>query len=138
MQQQFAVLLSGQLISCPGKQQQAHRIFMSLGKRLQDRLDSSGLTQAELADRVGLSRGMMNHLLQGNRGGSRQLHRIAKELGTTVEFLLGEDTSPEAEFSISKLTRDELAMIFQWRFLNTDQQGAVRVIIQSIVSRRQG
>jgi transcriptional regulator with XRE-family HTH domain len=111
---------------------------MSLGKRLQDRLDLSGLTQAELADRVSLSRGMMNHLLQGKRGGSRHLHRIAKELGTTVEFLLGEDTSPEAEFSITKLTRDELAMIFQWRFLNTDQQAAVRVIIQSIVSRRQG
>lgn len=61
-----------------------------LGERLLERLAATGVSQAELARRVGITQPAINHLIKRGTGGSAHLHRIAKELGTTPEYLLGE------------------------------------------------
>lgn len=60
-----------------------------LGARILERLESLGLSQSELARRVGITQPAVANLIK--RGGrSSHLHSIARELQTTPEYLLGE------------------------------------------------
>lgn len=49
-----------------------------------------GLSQAELARRIGISQPSVNHLLRKGATGSKHLHKIARVLETTPEYLTGE------------------------------------------------
>ena len=69
---------------------------MNLGQRILARLEASGLSQAELARRVGISQPSINHLIKRGAGGSSHLHKIARELGTTPAYLTGETDDPAA------------------------------------------
>lgn len=73
-------------------------IFLNVivGTRIQDRMDAGGLSQAELARRTGLAQPTIFNLLHRNKIGSKHLHRIARELGTTPEYLTGETDDPDA------------------------------------------
>lgn len=59
----------------------------------------AGLTQAELAERVGTSHNQIQHLESGERAlSARWLRRLAPEVGTTAGLLLGLDPNdPAAE-----------------------------------------
>lgn len=63
-------------------------------ERLRERLTISGLSQSELARRLGLSQSAIARLALGNAYGSKHLHRIARELGTTPAYLSGETDDP--------------------------------------------
>lgn len=65
-----------------------------LGSRLKERLDAAGLSQAELARRIGVTQPSINHLIRRGTGGSAHLHKIARELRTTPEYLNGETDDP--------------------------------------------
>ena len=54
-----------------------------------------GLSQAELGRRAGLSQPGIYALLNRNKTGSRNLHRIARELQTTPAYLTGETDDPD-------------------------------------------
>lgn len=54
-----------------------------------------GLSQSELARRVGVSQATIYKLLTGETYGSKHLHRIARELGTTPAYLAGETDDPD-------------------------------------------
>jgi len=69
---------------------------MTLGERLLERLSAAGLSQAELARRVGITQPSINHLIKRGVGGSSHLHKIARELGTTPAYLTGETDDPSA------------------------------------------
>lgn len=69
---------------------------MTLGERIEERMRAAGLSQAELARRVGLSQPSVYALLRKNKTGSRNLHSIARELGTSTAYLEGETDDPEA------------------------------------------
>jgi len=69
---------------------------MTLAKRLRLRLEEVGLSQSELARRVRVSQGTISGLLSGVSQGSSHLHKIARELGTTPEYLSGETDDPTA------------------------------------------
>lgn len=58
-------------------------------------MQSVGLSQSELARRVGVSQQNIGHLLSGNAQGSKKLHIIARELRTTPSYLAGEIDDPE-------------------------------------------
>lgn len=62
--------------------------------RLQEKLQESGLSQSELARRVELSQATIAGLFTGRQTGSKHLHRIARALGTTPEYLLKESDNP--------------------------------------------
>lgn len=69
---------------------------MSLGERITLRLQELGMSQAELARRVKITQPSINHLIRKGAGGSAHLHKIARELETTPEYLTGETDNPSA------------------------------------------
>lgn len=66
-------------------------------ERLRDIMGERQISQAELARRVGVSQQTIAKLFQGTTSGSRYLHRIARELGTTPAYLEGEVDEPDAD-----------------------------------------
>lgn len=56
-----------------------------------------GFSQAELARRVGIKQPTIFRLLHGQHYGTKHIHRIARELGTTPAYLTGESDDPEAD-----------------------------------------
>lgn len=62
--------------------------------RLRELREGAGLSQAELARRVGATQPSMNRLEQGGTDNPRYLVRLARELQTTPEYLLGETDDP--------------------------------------------
>lgn len=65
------------------------------GDRFRALLASRGLSQSELARRVGVSQASIYRLASGEAYGSKHLHRIARELGTTPAYLTGEIDDPD-------------------------------------------
>lgn len=57
--------------------------------RLRFLLKERNITQSELARRVGISQAAINKLSRGKGLGSKYLHKIAEELGTTPGYLTG-------------------------------------------------
>lgn len=68
---------------------------MIRGERIKERMTALGMSQGELARRVGIKQPSIHALISGdNKRGSAHLHSIARELGTTPAFLLGETDDP--------------------------------------------
>ncbi|WP_267348721.1 helix-turn-helix transcriptional regulator [Sphingomonas sp. GM_Shp_2] len=68
---------------------------MTIGERIEERRKALGVSsQAELARRVGISQSTMNGLIKKPYRWSPHLARIARELSTSVEYLLGESNDP--------------------------------------------
>lgn len=57
-------------------------------------MSKNDITQSELARRVGVSQQAIHKLIVGHSSGSKHLHKIARELGTTAEYLTGETDDP--------------------------------------------
>lgn len=70
-------------------------------------MEEMDLSQAELARRVGISQPAIYSLINSNKGGSRYLHRIARELHTTPEYLTGETEDPHGDIPMAELTSEE-------------------------------
>lgn len=68
----------------------------TVGERIEERLNKLGMSQSELARRVGIKQPTIHALIRGNNTGSKHLHRIAAELETSPAWLVGEseDDSP--------------------------------------------
>lgn len=67
---------------------------MSLSKRIEERLNEKGWSQAELARRVGVKSTSIWKIVAGHTHGSKHLIAIARELDTTPEYLTGETDDP--------------------------------------------
>ncbi|MFD1103694.1 helix-turn-helix domain-containing protein [Sphingobium olei] len=67
---------------------------MTLGARIEQRLGETGISQAELARRVGIRQSTINSLIRGESRTSRSLLKIARELNTTPAYLIGETDDP--------------------------------------------
>lgn len=63
-------------------------------ERLIERRKSAGLSQAELARRVGIGQSSANRLESGGTRNPRQIVQIARALSTTPEYLTGESDDP--------------------------------------------
>lgn len=63
--------------------------------RMRDRMVLKGLSQSELARRVGVSQATIYNLVSGKGYGSTHLHKIARELETTPAYLTGETDDPD-------------------------------------------
>jgi phage repressor protein C with HTH and peptisase S24 domain len=62
--------------------------------RLQERLEMQGISQSELARRIGVKQPSIARLISGETQTSRHLHLIARELATTPDYLTGGTDSP--------------------------------------------
>lgn len=79
---------------------------MKVGERIAARLEAlggraDGYSQAWLARAVGISQPTINALIRRPETGSKHLYEIAKALGTTVSYLLGETDDPGEDSSPS-------------------------------------
>ncbi|MEJ6008656.1 XRE family transcriptional regulator [Novosphingobium aquae] len=63
---------------------------MFRGDRLEALLLLRGISQSELARRVGISQASIWKLTKEPAQGSKHIHKIARELGTSPEYLMGE------------------------------------------------
>lgn len=69
---------------------------MIVGERLAERIKACKLTQAALAQEVGMSQQAIGKLVNGKSQGSTRIAKIARTLRTTPEYLMGEIDDPEA------------------------------------------
>jgi len=69
---------------------------MRIGERIAARRAELGLSQTQLAKAVGLSQATIGKLESGISSGSSHLHRFARVLHTTAEYLSGEIDDPSA------------------------------------------
>lgn len=72
-------------------------VAMIVSERVRDRMDKMGLTQSELARRVGVAQPTIYKLLNSAKKGSTKLHLIARELRTTPAYLSGETDDPDLD-----------------------------------------
>lgn len=70
---------------------------MALGERVRDLMAEQGLSQAELARRVGVKQPSIYAIINRNKTGTRTLHKLARELQTTPAYLTGETDDPNAD-----------------------------------------
>lgn len=68
---------------------------MTLGARIDRRRIALGISQAELARRVGIRQSTINSLINGDSRSSRSITQIARVLGTTPSYLMGETDDPD-------------------------------------------
>lgn len=81
---------------------------MRVGERIEERMIKLGISQSELARRVGVSQPTINALIKGDSAGSKHLHRIAAELETSPAYLAGE-TDDDAPTTVAPSALDALA-----------------------------
>ena len=60
-------------------------------------MEMHGFSQAELARRVGVAQPTIFALIHRNKIGSKHIHKIARELGTTPAYLTGETDNPNED-----------------------------------------
>ncbi|GAA0651562.1 hypothetical protein GCM10009424_30820 [Sphingomonas ursincola] len=87
-----------------------------IAERISERMKALNLTQTALARLAGISQPSVAHLVKGRAAGSTQLHKIARALQTTPEYLTGETDDP-SEGALPVPTADDVA----------DQVGGVRI-----------
>jgi len=68
---------------------------MVIAERIRERIQAVGLSQAELARRVGVAQPTIAKLISGQSNSSAHIHKIARELKTTPEYLFGETDEAE-------------------------------------------
>lgn len=108
---------------------------MIVGERIQERLRAKGLSQSELARRVGVSQPMVNALIRGASQSTPKLHKIARELGTSPAYLSGEVDDPDQDAPEPPvLTPGESAWIEIYRVLDDRSRGALMHIAQTMVT----
>lgn len=73
------------------------QVRMIVSERVAERMKRLGLSQSELARRVGVAQPTIYKLLRSNKIGSKHLHRIARELQTSPAYLEGEIDDPDKD-----------------------------------------
>jgi transcriptional regulator with XRE-family HTH domain len=110
-----------------------YKKHMPLGARVKTLMEEQGLSQAELARRVGLSQPAIFALINRNKTGSKSLHLIARELGTTPAFLNGETDDRGGEGDpASLLTSEELSWVGLLRNLKPRERNAALTLVRAI------
>lgn len=110
---------------------------MVIGDRIASRMREAGLSQAELARRVGVSQPTIFKLIHSNKKGSTHMHVIARELGTTPAYLMGETDDPDSELPDYGLTAEEEEALALMRGLVPDDRKAVLQLIRSLATSAQ-
>lgn len=102
--------------------------------RVQERMKACGVSQAELARRMGVTQGAVAKVANNNPNGSSFLHKLARELQTTSEYLTGEIDDPEAgapaEVPLDYFQRELLDLV---AMLTPADKKAVMQIVRSMV-----
>lgn len=97
--------------------------------RVQAEMKALGLSHGELARRAGCSGATMTKILQGETQQSRFLPAIARVLGVSVAYLIGETDEAIPASAAGALTTEESAFLNKVRVLSPfDKQVVFRVV----------
>lgn len=77
---------------------------MVIGDRLAERIAASGLSFSAVARKVGVKQPTISRLVHGEQQSSKHLHKIARVLRTTPEYLSGESDDPDGGGVAPQLT----------------------------------
>ena len=76
--------------------------FLQVGSNIQERIKEKGMTQQCLADKLGISKQVMNKIIKGSKAiNVNELVRIAEILEISADRLLTVKTEPAASYSFS-------------------------------------
>lgn len=106
-----------------------------IGERVNTLMVSLGLSQAELARRVGISQPAIYQLIYKNKSGSRHLPQIARELGTTAAYLNGDTDDPDCEFPDQHLTGEEIGWVQKLGALDPADRKTVLALVDSLIGK---
>lgn len=82
-----------------------------------------GMTQIELADAMGVSKGTIENYEMGIRvPDANAISRITTALGVTASYLLGDIMDIESEYHSVALNDEEVELIKAYRSATTDQR----------------
>jgi len=81
---------------------------MVIPERLRQRMQKLGVSQSELARRLGVTQGTIAHLVNGRTTNSVHLPAIARELDTGIAYLNGETDDP-TEGAAVHMSKDDMA-----------------------------
>jgi transcriptional regulator with XRE-family HTH domain len=102
-----------------------------IGERVKERMEAAKLTQTELARRVRLTQPTINNLIYRNKAGSSHIHKIARELGTTPEYLTGETDDPlRGAPSEPEVSGEEVRLLQIYRQLAKKDRSALKHLIE--------
>ncbi len=106
---------------------------LAIGKRIAQKREQKGYSQAELAAKIGVTDGAVGQYETG-RTVPRipRLQRIAAELETTMDWLL---TGGDQEEQGKAQTKAELEALMLIRSLASDRQDAALAMLQGLVER---
>lgn len=100
--------------------------------RLKRRMEDCGISQAELARRVGVAQTSIFKLVSGRSYSSRHLHLIARELRTTPAYLTGETDDPNSDApdeALSSQDREDVALLLG---LSHGDRESIRRLMRSL------
>lgn len=106
---------------------------MNIGARIEERLEAVGISQSELARRVGVRQSTINSLIRGDNRTSRRITQIARELRTTPAYLTGETDDPDVESpSPAMLGSDERELFDHFAQLGAADRKALLQIVRTM------
>lgn len=108
---------------------------MIVGERVSERLKVAGLTQGALAKRVGISQPSIHRLIFENKIGTSHIYKIARELETTAEYLMGETDDPHRDMPDDNLNGEEREWLNLLRGLCPEDKRAVLQLTRSLAQR---
>jgi transcriptional regulator with XRE-family HTH domain len=104
-----------------------------IGDRIEERRKARGLTQAELARRANVPQQTMNGLIKKPYQWSPHLPRIARALGTTIEYLIGEVADPDSNAPAEpELSHEEQKLISAFRSLRSPTRRLVLHLVNEL------
>lgn len=102
------------------------------GHRLRKALADTGLSQSELARRVGVKQPTITRLINGGQGGSKHVARIAQELKVSPQYLTGLTDDPSVDAAELALDHEEREWIDLLKGLAPNDRQAVLQIARSL------
>ena len=96
-----------------------------------------GLSQAELARRVGVSQPSIFKLIHENKTGSTRIHVIARVLKTTPAYLTGETDDPQSDVPEETLTPEEREWVEQLRKIPARDRSVALRMLRGIASAKE-
>ena len=83
-----------------------NRMDGTMGRRISELLDKNGITQRELADAVGVTEVSVSRYIHGGRlPKGPVILKMARVLGTTPEYILGQEVEEDSELAYYQTQR---------------------------------
>lgn len=108
---------------------------MAIGDRVSARLAALGMSQSELARRVGMAQSSINALINRNKVGSKHIHKIARELQTTPAYLSEETEDPDCNEPDYHLNAEEINLLTKLRSLSKEDREMIQQLTRKLAGR---